>query len=85
MDISEFEPKEQSPLHYFLKFVESLERQNEGLATYVNINREDWDNMCGISLVSTLGDRKQDNICFNFYNDGNLRAIINREKSDAKT
>ena len=76
MELNNF--KEKTPLHYFYEFLKSVEEQH--LDNHVVIKEEDWDNMCGISITSQLKNRQTDNICFNFYDDGQFRAIIHKDR-----
>ncbi len=42
----------------------------------LEVTKEDWGNMCGI-IVSYKRHARTHSICFNFYEDGEYRAIIN--------
>lgn len=84
MDISKFEPANNTPLHYFLLFLKSVERQ--GLSSHTMVTKEDWDNMCGISIQSTLGENaSKNNLCFNFYDSGELRTVIHNDEVSDET
>jgi len=74
MNIDSFKPTalEKTSLHYFLEFVKSIKSQD--LPPFIKVKEEDWDNMCGITLVQNLSTKTE--FCFNFYNDGELRGII---------
>ena len=43
----------------------------------IQVIKEDWDHMCGITVATNYGGTKNASICFNFYEDGKYRAIIN--------
>lgn len=73
MKIKNFE--KETDLHRFLKFCNKLKDEN------VIVEKEDWDNMCGIVVKHNLG-RWQTGFCINFYDDGSFRAIIDLEEDD---
>lgn len=43
----------------------------------IEIIKEDWGNMCGITVSTNYGGTKNTSTCFNFYEDGQYRTIIN--------
>lgn len=53
----------------FLKYLEGIEN------THMDIDYEDWDNMCGITLSNSFAGTKNDTLCFSFEEDGKHRAI----------
>ena len=42
----------------------------------IQVIKEDWDNMCGITVATNYSGTENSSICFNFYEDGEYRAII---------
>ena len=42
----------------------------------IQVIKEDWDHMCGITVATNYGGTENASICFNFYEDGRYRAII---------
>jgi len=69
MNIENFESQD-TDLHRFLQFCKRLE-QTDDLA----VEKQDWDNMCGIIVKCALGD----SICFNFWQDGSFRCLVSVE------
>ena len=57
-------------LSRFTKFLDAIPHNA------IDIIKEDWDNMCGITVSNKFVGSKSDSICFNFYGDGKFRAII---------
>ena len=42
----------------------------------IQVIKEDWDHMCGITVATNYGGTENASICFHFYEDGRYRAII---------
>lgn len=42
----------------------------------IQVIKEDWDNMCGITVATNYSGTENSSICFNFYEDGKYRTII---------
>jgi hypothetical protein len=45
---------------------------------------EDWDHMCGISVLNRFQDKANEGMCFNFYKDGRLRVVLDVSESAIK-
>ena len=43
----------------------------------LEVIKEDWGNMCGIIVSYKYPSAENHSICFNFYEDGEYRTIIN--------
>ena len=50
----------------------------------IEVIKEDWDNMCGITVATNYGGTKNTSICFNFYEDGQYRAIIDASEENKR-
>ena len=64
---------EDNDLSRFMSFVDNAGLGYEG---EMNTIKEDWDNMCGITVSSNYAGTTNASICFNFYEDGTYRAMI---------
>lgn len=73
MNIPDMKIVNDTDLHRFLLFTDNLKSKK------VDVIKEDWDNMCGISIVEkhSLVNRYT---TFGFYSDGSLRGIYTHEE-----
>lgn len=68
----------ENDLSRFIKFLDAIPYNA------IDIIKEDWYNMCGITISNKFVASKGDSICFNFYSDGKFRAIIDPSKENQR-
>ena len=71
MDIDSFRGTD-TDLGRFLAFCDCLNEEHNILHNSFVVEKEDWDYMCGISVMQNIGNGY--GIHCNFYNDGLWRA-----------
>ena len=64
-------------LERFLLFVENIDN--------INVIKEDWDGMHGITLSTTYAGTINPSICFNFYKDGSYRMMIDTSENNLRS
>jgi hypothetical protein len=68
MDINN--PPPNSDMERFYKFLDKLDPK------YFQITKEDWEHMCGITVLRTTINGEVDGVVFNFLEDGSIRTIF---------